>query len=81
MKNLIDSTKIPLVLKTSTQWKNSYLNANRDGSESHVSSSLWYVTKGGSWFDSAILSRSAAHKKRLDDEMDTNLSFRILREL
>lgn len=66
---------------TSTRWKNSHLNANRDGSESRISNSPWYVTKGGSWFDSAILSRSAARKKRLDDEMDTNLGFRILREL
>ena len=66
---------------TSSRWKNSHLNANRDGTESSTSSSPWYVTKGGSWFDPAILSRSAARKKRLDDEMDTNLGFRILREL
>jgi len=66
---------------TSSRWKNSHLHANRDGTESSTSSSPWYVTKGGSWFDPAILSRSAARKKRLDDEMDTNLGFRILREL
>jgi formylglycine-generating enzyme required for sulfatase activity len=66
---------------TNTRWKNSHLNANRDGTDSSTSSSPWYVTKGGSWFDPAILSRSAARKKRLDDEMDTNLGFRILREL
>jgi formylglycine-generating enzyme required for sulfatase activity len=66
---------------TSSHWKNSHLNANRDGSENNTSSNPWYVTKGGSWFDPAILSRSAARKKRLDDEMDTNLGFRVLREL
>ncbi|HFC92584.1 MAG TPA: formylglycine-generating enzyme family protein [Leucothrix mucor] len=66
---------------TNSRWKNSHLNANRDGTDSNTSNSPWYVTKGGSWFDPAILSRSAARKKRLDDEMDTNLGFRILREL
>ena len=66
---------------TTTRWANSHLNANRDGSNSDTSSSHWYVTKGGSWFDPAILARSAARKKRLDDEMDTNLGFRIVREL
>jgi formylglycine-generating enzyme required for sulfatase activity len=66
---------------TSSRWKNSHLGANRDGTESNTSTSPWYVTKGGSWFDPAILARSAARKKRLDDEMDTNLGFRILREL
>jgi formylglycine-generating enzyme required for sulfatase activity len=43
--------------------------------------SSWVVTKGGSWFDAAVHSRSAARKKRLYDEMDTNLGFRIVREL
>ncbi len=66
---------------TNSRWKNSHLNANRDGTDGNTSNSPWYVTKGGSWFDPAILSRSAARKKRLDDEMDTNLGFRILREL
>jgi formylglycine-generating enzyme required for sulfatase activity len=66
---------------TSSRWKNSHLNANRDGSDTNTSNSPWYVTKGGSWFDPAIHSRSAARKKRLDDEMDTNLGFRVLREL
>ncbi|HIO92427.1 MAG TPA: formylglycine-generating enzyme family protein [Leucothrix mucor] len=66
---------------TSTRWKNSHINSNRDGSSSDTSASPWYVTKGGSWFDPAVLSRSASRKKRLDDEMDTNLGFRIVREL
>ncbi|RTZ64065.1 MAG: formylglycine-generating enzyme family protein [Aquificaceae bacterium] len=66
---------------TSTQWRNSHLNTNRDGSNSGISSTPWYVTKGGSWFDPAVLARSAARKKRLDDEMDTNLGFRVVREL
>jgi formylglycine-generating enzyme required for sulfatase activity len=42
---------------------------------------LWYVTKGGSWFESAWQSRSAARKPRRINELDTNLGFRALREI
>lgn len=66
---------------TSSHWSNSHLNANRDGSPSVSADPYWYVTKGGSWFDPAAQARSAARKKRYLDEMDTNLGFRILREL
>ena len=41
----------------------------------------WFVTKGGSWFESAWQARSAARKPRLWDELDVNLGFRILREI
>ncbi len=65
---------------TSTPWQDSHVNANRDGSNpDHISQ--WIVTKGGSWFDSAVWARSASRKKRLYDEMDTNLGFRVVREL
>ncbi len=64
---------------TDSPWQESHLNSNRDGSSDVISS--WVVTKGGSWFDAAVHSRSAARKKRLFDEMDTNLGFRIVREL
>jgi formylglycine-generating enzyme required for sulfatase activity len=66
---------------TSNHWTPSHLNANRDGSPSASANPYWYVTKGGSWFDPASLARSAARKKRYLDEMDTNLGFRVLREL
>lgn len=75
---------------TNTPWQSSHLNANRDGtnhsiSSNHVSnheaSNNEIVTKGGSWFDAAVWSRSASRKKRLYDEMDTNLGFRVVREL
>lgn len=66
---------------TSTHWTNSHLGANRDGSPPHHSNPFWYVTKGGSWFDPAVLARSAARKKRYLDELDTNLGFRVVREL
>lgn len=64
---------------TDSPWRSSHLNSNRDGSSDAISS--WVVTKGGSWFDAAIHSRSAARKKRLYEEMDTNLGFRVVREL
>jgi len=41
----------------------------------------WYVTKGGSWFESAWQSRSAARKPRWFEELDVNLGFRVLREV
>ncbi len=41
----------------------------------------WFVTKGGSWFESAWQARSAARKPRLWDELDVNLGFRVLREI
>ncbi len=66
---------------TDSPWTTSHLNANRDGSPDKHNHSTWYVTKGGSWFDGAVHARSAARKKRFFDEMDTNLGFRVLREL
>jgi formylglycine-generating enzyme required for sulfatase activity len=41
----------------------------------------WYVTKGGSWFESAWQARSAARKPRWFDELDVNLGFRVVREI
>ncbi len=66
---------------TSSHWSRSHFGANRDGSPSRGDDPYWYVTKGGSWFDPATLARSAARKKRYLDEMDTNLGFRVVREL
>ncbi|MEN9433211.1 MAG: hypothetical protein RLZZ422_800 [Pseudomonadota bacterium] len=66
---------------TSTHWTHSHLNAHRDGSPSKTANPHWYVTKGGSWFDGAAQARSAARKKRYFDELDTNLGFRLVRDL
>lgn len=41
----------------------------------------WFITKGGSWFESAWLARSAARRPRLATELDVNLGFRVLREM
>jgi formylglycine-generating enzyme required for sulfatase activity len=43
--------------------------------------SLWFVAKGGSWFDSAWQARSAARKPRRVNELDMNLGFRAVREI
>jgi len=39
------------------------------------------VTKGGSWFDGAEDCRAAARRRRLENELDINLGFRVLREV
>ncbi len=39
------------------------------------------VTKGGSWFDGPADCRAASRCRRLENELDINLGFRILREL
>lgn len=41
----------------------------------------WRVSKGGSWFEGVRHATFAARRPRLDDELDTNLGFRVLREL
>lgn len=66
---------------TDTPWQDSHLHSNRDGTSDDKFLSRAVVTKGGSWFDEAIHARSAARKRRLFDEMDTNLGFRLVREL
>lgn len=66
---------------TQSPWTSSHINANRDGSASQHVHSADCVTKGGSWFDPAVKTRSAARMRRLNDELDTNLGFRVVREL
>jgi formylglycine-generating enzyme required for sulfatase activity len=38
------------------------------------------VAKGGSWFDGPEDCRAAARRRRLENELDVNLGFRVLRE-
>lgn len=66
---------------TTDHWSRSHFSANYDGSPNVNNDPFWYVTKGGSWFDGAIHARSAARKKRYLNEIDTNLGFRVVREL
>jgi formylglycine-generating enzyme required for sulfatase activity len=65
---------------TASPWTNSHVGHPRDGQSSDLSAQ-WFVTKGGSWFDAAIWSRSAARKPRFYNEIDVNLGLRLLREL
>lgn len=39
------------------------------------------VTKGGSWFDGPEDCRAAARRRRLENELDVNLGFRVVRDL
>ncbi|MEW5770092.1 MAG: formylglycine-generating enzyme family protein [Pseudomonadota bacterium] len=41
----------------------------------------WFITKGGSWFESAWEARAAARKPRRVNELDVNLGLRVLREI
>lgn len=66
---------------TADHWSSSHFSANYNGSPNTNSDPFWYVTKGGSWFDGAVHARSAARKKRYLNEIDTNLGFRVVREL
>lgn len=65
---------------TTSPWTNSHANARRDGRDPDITSN-WIVTKGGSWFDPAIKSRTAARMPRHRSELDVNLGFRLVREL
>lgn len=65
---------------TSSPWTNSHANARRDGRDPELVSD-WIVTKGGSWFDPAVKSRTAARMPRHRSELDVNLGFRLVREL
>lgn len=66
---------------TASPWTASHINADRDGSIDAGVYSDWIVVKGGSYFDSAVLARSASRRPRLRDELDVNLGLRLLREL
>ncbi len=66
---------------TASAWTDSHFGARRDGGASPASDASRIVTKGGSWFDPAVRARSAARMPRLVNEIDTNLGFRVLREL
>lgn len=39
------------------------------------------VTKGGAWFDGPEDCRAAARRRRLENELDINLGFRVVREI
>jgi len=66
---------------TSSPWRDSHVDLPRDGVYRRSDEEEWVVVKGGSWFDPAVACRSAARRRRHGTEMDTNLGFRVLREL
>ena len=66
---------------TSSPWRDSHVDLPRNGVYRRVGDEEWIAVKGGSWFDPAVACRSAARRRRHITEMDTNLGFRVLREL
>ncbi|MFN4263094.1 MAG: formylglycine-generating enzyme family protein [Thioalkalivibrionaceae bacterium] len=66
---------------TDTPWRDSHSELRSDGTLPREDEEEWWVCKGGSWFDPAVATRSAARRRRHIDEMDTNIGFRVLREL
>jgi formylglycine-generating enzyme required for sulfatase activity len=66
---------------TSSPWRDSHVDLPRNGVYRRTSDEEWAVVKGGSWFDPAVACRSAARRRRHVTEIDTNLGFRVLREL
>ncbi|WP_006746136.1 formylglycine-generating enzyme family protein [Thioalkalivibrio paradoxus] len=66
---------------TQTPWRDSHADLPRDGVYRRRPDDEWLVVKGGSWFDPAVACRSASRRRRHITEMDTNLGFRVLREL
>jgi formylglycine-generating enzyme required for sulfatase activity len=66
---------------TSTAWLPHHCLSHRDGSPKETADPKRIVVKGGSWFDPAVMARSAARMPRLRDELDVNLGFRLVREL
>uniref|UniRef100_E6QTP6 Sulfatase-modifying factor enzyme-like domain-containing protein n=1 Tax=mine drainage metagenome TaxID=410659 RepID=E6QTP6_9ZZZZ len=67
---------------TTTPWHPDHTHTPRDAHDVPArGKNERIVTKGGSWFDPAAVSRSAARWPRLRDELDVNLGFRLVREL
>lgn len=66
---------------TESRWTDSHLEVARDASQPTSRPGARVVVRGGSWFDPAVLARSAARRPRVWDELDVNLGFRLVREL
>lgn len=66
---------------TESRWTDSHVDVARDAGFSTTREGARIVTRGGSWFDAAVRARSAARRSRVWDELDTNLGFRLVREL
>ncbi len=66
---------------TADPWRDDHRSHRYDGSTDRQGRNRRIVVKGGSWFDPAVLARSAARRPRLRDELDVNLGFRVVREI
>ncbi len=66
---------------TLSRWTKSHVGVDRDAAAPTLRKGKWITVRGGSYFDTALLARSAARRPRVWDELDINLGFRLLREL
>lgn len=66
---------------TESRWTESHTGVVRDARHATARAGGRIVTRGGSWFDAAVLARSAARRPRVWDELDVNLGFRLVRAL
>lgn len=62
-------------------WHENYNDAPEDGSAWEDEDCSYRVSRGGSWYCSAILCRSTSRFKRDPENHISNLGFRLLREL
>ncbi|HQT43384.1 MAG TPA: formylglycine-generating enzyme family protein [Halothiobacillus sp.] len=70
---------------TLDHWRDSYRSTPRSGENPFRSPDArhrhFHVVRGGSWFDGPGACRSASRTLRHENEIDLNLSFRLLREI
>lgn len=66
---------------TASAWSDSHAGVFRDATASTLGQSRHIVLRGGSYFDPAVLARSAARRPRLRDQLDVHIGFRLIREL
>ena len=66
---------------TASRWTDSHHGASAHAHETTLNPGRPIVVRGGSFFDMAVRARSAARMRRVWDELDTNIGFRVVREL
>ena len=66
---------------TASRWTESQTGTDADAHIATLREGKNIVVRGGSFFDMAVRARSAARMRRVWDELDTNIGFRVVREL
>ena len=66
---------------TASRWSESLPATTGDDQASTLRKGKPIAVRGGSYFDMAVRARSAARQRRVWDELDVNIGFRVVREL